>query len=144
MNQVKDKSLQLTETLPGIIDFILSTPFTPEFQETPSPETEEIFYIPTATAFYIQEPPEEGIRVTLHARQNIWIRIYVDDELSYVGRLTGGEVKVSLLMPVSHWKPAIFLFLKSLFKAIKSSPFIEFLVVLPVFSSILMACKNCP
>lgn len=93
MNQVKDKSLELTETLPGIIDFILSTPFTPEFQETPSPETEDIFYIPTATAFYIQEPPEDGIRVTLHARQNIWIRIYVDDELSYVGRLTGGEVK---------------------------------------------------
>lgn len=93
MSQRGADNPQPTETLPGIIDFILTTPTAAEAQQTPVPDTEEILEIPTATAFFIQTIPEEGFRLTLHARQNLWIRIYSDDDLDYEGRLASGEVR---------------------------------------------------
>ena len=94
MRQRTNEEPSATETLPAIIDFILSTPTVhePTIEATPE-EAEETITIPTATAFFIQNAPEDGYALALKARQNIWIRVYSDEKLAYVGRLTVGEVK---------------------------------------------------
>lgn len=94
MRQRTEVEPSVTETLPAIIDFILSTPTQnePTIEATPE-ETEEALTIPTATAFFIQNAPEEGYSLALKARQNLWLRVYTDDKLAYVGRLAIGEVK---------------------------------------------------
>lgn len=93
MRQRSNEEPQITETLPGLIDFILTTPTEHIAEETPDTESEQQEQIPTATAFFIQVAPEEGLKLSLHARQNIWIRVYADDKLAYEGRLAAGEVK---------------------------------------------------
>ena len=94
MRQRSPESPQTTETLPALIDFILTTPTEPsDMPETPEPEVEQAPGIPTATAFFVQFQPEKGIRLSLHARQNVWIRVFTDKELHYVGRIAAGEVR---------------------------------------------------
>lgn len=94
MRQRSPESPQTTETLPALIDFILTTPTEPsDMPETLEPEDEQAPGIPTATAFFVQFQPEKGIRLSLHARQNVWIRVYADKELHYVGRIAAGEVR---------------------------------------------------
>lgn len=94
MRQRSPESPQTTETLPALIDFILTTPTEPsDMPETPEPEVEQAPGIPTATAFFVQFQPEKGIRLSVHARQNVWIRVYTDNELHYVGRIAAGEVR---------------------------------------------------
>lgn len=94
MRQRSPESPQTTETLPALIDFILTTPTEPsDMPETPEPEVEQAPGIPSATAFFVQFQPEKGIRLSVHARQNVWIRVYTDNELHYVGRIAAGEVR---------------------------------------------------
>ena len=94
MRQRSPESPQTTETLPALIDFILTTPTEhSDMPETPEPEVEQAPGIPTATAFFVQFQPEKGIRLSVHARQNVWIRVYTDNELHYVGRIAAGEVR---------------------------------------------------
>lgn len=93
MRQRTDEEPNATETLPAIIDFILTTPTAGE--PTPEATTEEVQenIIPTATAFFIQNAPENGFALALKARQNLWIRVYSDEKMAFTGRLTVGEVK---------------------------------------------------
>jgi cytoskeletal protein RodZ len=93
MRQRSSEEPQITETLPGLIDFILTTPTEFIIEETPIAEPEQQEQIPTATPFFIQMAPEEGLKLSLHARQNIWLRVYADDKLAYEGRLVAGDVK---------------------------------------------------
>lgn len=93
MRQRTDETPNTTETLPAIIDFILSTPTQNQPTAEVSPEEEQAFTIPTATAFFIQNAPEEGFSLALKARHNLWIRVYSDEKLAYVGRLETGEIK---------------------------------------------------
>lgn len=93
MRERSDEQPVATETIPAIIDFILTTPTASEPTHEPEPEEVEEVAIPTATAFFVQARPEEGFSLTLLARQNIWIRVYADDKLAYEGRLAAGDVK---------------------------------------------------
>jgi len=93
MRQRSSEEPQITETLPGLIDFILTTPTEFVSEDTPVPEPEQQAEIPTATPFFIQMAPEEGLKLSLHARQNLWLRVYADEDLVYEGRLAAGEVK---------------------------------------------------
>lgn len=93
MRERSDDEPVITETIPAIIDFILTTPTASEPTNEPEPEEGQDLAIPTATPFFVQTRPEEGFSLTLLARQNIWIRVYADDKLAYEGRLAAGEVK---------------------------------------------------
>lgn len=93
MRPDKGNDTIVTQTLPGVIDFLLTTPTETKIVETEEPEAIVTVGIPTVTPFFVQSAPEEGLSLSLHARQNIWIRVFCDDKLSYQGRLPSGEVK---------------------------------------------------
>ena len=58
MRERSDEQPVATETIPAIIDFILTTPTASEPTHEPEPEEVEEVAIPTATAFFVQARPE--------------------------------------------------------------------------------------
>ncbi len=84
---------QATGTLPALAEILLSDPneATPTAQE-PTIEQDSIV-IPTVTPFFTGIISDEPIEVVLLARQNVWLRIVSDGQVSFEGRMTDGEVR---------------------------------------------------
>ncbi len=84
---------QATGTLPAVADILLSDPSeaTPTALEPTSEQ--DLMIIPTVTPFFTGILSDEPIEVVLLARQNVWLRITSDGQVSFEGRLVDGEVR---------------------------------------------------
>jgi len=84
---------QASGTLPAVAEMLLSEPTEPaptSLEPTPDQST---MMLPTVTPFFTGVVSDEPIQVVLLARQNVWLRITSDGNVSYEGRLTDGEVQ---------------------------------------------------
>lgn len=90
---VATQAPQATRTLPAVADILLSDPIeaTPTALEPTSEQ--DLMIIPTVTPFFTGILSDEPIEVVLLARQNVWLRITSDGQVSFEGRLVDGEVR---------------------------------------------------
>lgn len=86
---------QSAETIPAVLDVLMSTPSLSAngvlFEATATEPAAEVTY-PTATPFYTPQYSDAALEVIILARQNSWLRVSVDDEQVYQGRLEAGNV----------------------------------------------------
>ena len=90
---VATQAPQATGTLPAVAEILLSDPSeaTPTALEPTSEQ--DLMIIPTVTPFFTGILSDEPIEVVLLARQNVWLRITSDGQVSFEGRLVDGEVR---------------------------------------------------
>ena len=90
---VATQAPQTTGTLPAVAEMLLSDPSeaTPTALEPTSEQ--DTMIIPTVTPFFTGIVSDEPIEVVLLARQNVWLRITSDGQVSFEGRMADGEVR---------------------------------------------------
>ncbi len=90
---VATQAPQITGTLPAVAEMLLSDPSeaTPTALEPTSEQ--DTMTLPTVTPFFTGIVSDEPIEVVLLARQNVWLRITSDGQVSFEGRMADGEVR---------------------------------------------------
>jgi len=90
---VATQAPQTTGTLPAVAEMLLSDPseVTPTALEPTSEQ--DTMILPTVTPFFTGIVSDEPIEVVLLARQNVWLRITSDGQVSFEGRMADGEVR---------------------------------------------------
>lgn len=79
-------------TLPAVADVLLSEPTNqiPTDDDATSGSTQ---VLPTVTPFFTGIVSDEPIEIVILARQNVWLRVTSDGNLSFEGRMVDGEVR---------------------------------------------------
>lgn len=84
---------QVTGTLPAVAEVLLSEPTEASPTALAPTSDQDALTLPTVTPFFTGVVSDAPIEVVLLARQNVWLRIYSDGEVTFEGRLTDGEVQ---------------------------------------------------
>ena len=84
---------QATGTLPAVAEMLLSEPTEPTPTALEPTSEQDLLTLPTVTPFFTGVVSDEPIEVVLLARQNVWLRITSDGNISFEGRMTDGEVR---------------------------------------------------
>lgn len=79
-------------TLPAVADVLLSEPTNqiPTDDDAASGSTQ---VLPTVTPFFTGIVSDEPIEIVILARQNVWLRVTSDGDLTFEGRMVDGEVR---------------------------------------------------
>ena len=79
-------------TLPAVADVLLSEPTNqiPTDDDATSGSTQAL---PTVTPFFTGIVSDEPIEIVILARQNVWLRVTSDGDLTFEGRMVDGEVR---------------------------------------------------
>jgi hypothetical protein len=83
---------EAASTLPAVADVLLSEPTNqiPTNDDAASGPTQ---VLPTVTPFFTGIVSDEPIEIVILARQNVWLRVTSDGNLSFEGRMVDGEVR---------------------------------------------------
>lgn len=93
MSEQRANEPEITATLPAVADILLATPSAGLPTATlPATEDEPGLLLPTPTPFFSMAGTDSALEIFILARQNVWIRVYADEELEYQGRLEVGTV----------------------------------------------------
>ncbi len=84
---------QVTGTLPAVAEMLLNEPTEPTPTAIEPTSDQVAMTLPTVTPFFTGIVSDDPIEVVLLARQNVWLRIRSDGNLSFEGRLVDGEVR---------------------------------------------------
>ena len=83
---------QVTGTLPAVAEVLLSEPTEASPTALAPTSDQDALTLPTVTPFFTGVVSDAPIEVVLLARQNVWLRIYSDGEVTFEGRLTDGAI----------------------------------------------------
>ncbi len=84
---------QATGTIPAVVEILLSEPTEPTPTAIEPTSEQDTTILPTVTPFFTGIVSDEPIEVVLLARQNVWLRITSDGDITFEGRMTDGDVR---------------------------------------------------
>lgn len=85
-----DTDMESTQ-VPAMIDVLLTTPTdSPTTEISATVEQDLTNSVPTITPMYTPLDSDAAIQLVVIAHQNVWIRVFADDEQIFTGRLTSG------------------------------------------------------
>ena len=85
-----------TGTLPAVADVLMTTPSAPAFDFLATPSASAAaggVQLPTITPFYTPQITDAALELIVLSHQNTWVRVTVDGEIAYQGRLNAGNVQ---------------------------------------------------